>query len=312
MVGARDRRRPGDDFDLQVGERRPDGGDQLVERGDRADADIEDVVAREIARRAQVERAADVLGVDIFERHRLLFRDPCRHAANAAFDQRVAFLAAAGTAPEMAHAEDVGGPHDGDLETVPVGIGLQDQLLRRLGVAVGGAAAEREVLFHHAVGSGSPPVVGAEGGDAEQPLDTGQPHRLADGDGGVDVEVHAEMERVLGALADQPGGVQHGVRAVLLDGRQNAGQMPRVLGDQRVAARAQAAVEIILARDGVEKHHLLAAGERANREAGADQPGTGNQRGHGTSLRVRGANAPVCVNRPCRANRPVRPPGIIA
>ena len=222
----------------------------------------------------------------------------------------------------MAHAEDIGRAHDRDLEPVLGGIGLEDQFLRRLGVAVGVAAAERKILLHHAVGGRPAPVIGAEGGDVEQPPDAGEPDRLADGDGAVDVDVHAEMERLAGALADQPGGVQHGVGAVFLDRRQHPRQMARILGDQRVVARAEPPVEIIGARERVEKHHFFAAVERADREAGADQPGTGDYCRHRTSLSGRGAAAPIrfiCRSRASRrgprgdsardTGRPSGPPG---
>ena len=79
----------------------------------------------------KIDRAAHVVGIDIFECHRLFFGDDRFGAADSSLDQRVHFFAAPRSAPEMAHPEHITGPQDHSLEAALDAVGFQNQFLRR-------------------------------------------------------------------------------------------------------------------------------------------------------------------------------------
>ena len=115
----------------------------------------------------------------------------------------------------------------------------------------------------------------------DQPLHAGEPHRLRDIAGAAEIDVEAGRERLLHAVADQPGGVHHGVGAMLLDGRDQVGQVAHVVARQRIALVAELELEEIGARLRIDEHDLFAAGNGILGKGGADQPGAGDDCGHG-------------------------------
>src|SRR3989338_10534093 len=88
--------------------------------------------------------------------------------------------------------------HD-QLKAVSLLAGLEQELLRGLGVTVGAASAPRKA-FGHRARQVAPPVVDAEGADVNQSLDAGEAHRLGHIDRAQDVDLEAPIE----GLRDPP------------------------------------------------------------------------------------------------------------
>ncbi len=201
-------------------------------------------------------------------------------------DQPLHLLAAARSRPEMAEPEHVRRPQHDHLELVGGGIGFEDQLLRRLERAVGARTAAREILRDRRVAFLAPAVVDAEGRDVDEPPHAGEPHRLRDVAGAAEIDVEAGAERLLHAVADQAGGVHDGVGAVLLDGRDQVGQVAHVVARQRIALVAELELEEVGARLRIDEHDLLAARDGVLGKGGADQPRAGDDCGHECSPSV--------------------------
>ncbi|MCH8198748.1 MAG: hypothetical protein IIA54_01595 [Chloroflexi bacterium] len=179
----------------------------------------------------------------------------------------------------MADAEHVRRAQHDQLEPVFQGIRLEDQLLRRLGIAVGRARPARRVFRHRAVRDAAP-VIDPEGRQMHHPLDAGHMRRLGHVQHAADIDGVAVVDRVGDAAADQRCGVKQRVRRMIRDRRDQPGQVAHVVPHHLEIGVAEFGADEIVARRGVHEDHVLAPPDGVLRERGSNQPGAGDQRRH--------------------------------
>src|SRR3989442_8574457 len=117
----------------------------------------------------------------------------------------------------MAEPKDIGWPQHDQLEGEGGGIGLQDQLLGRLVVAVTASLSARKILRQRTIAL-APAVIDRQAAEMDEAAHAAKPYRLGDIARAAEIDVEGEAERLLHPGADQARGMHTGIDPMRLDG----------------------------------------------------------------------------------------------